>query len=137
MFLRIIKVQTTLTRGPKKIAYRLIFLQSIVTAAAALLMLCLVGRDVAFAVIMAGACVVLANVILAGFLFRGDNIQTATRMVSRFYAGELCKLVFCAAGMAWAIAALQVAVLPFLLMYGVLQLLVWPVGIMRSVRSIE
>ena len=128
-------MQTTLTRGPKKVAYRLIILQTMVTLLLALTILLTLGQTSAWAVLVSGAGVVLANSVFAVFLFRGREIQQATRIIARFYLGEALKLILSAVFIAWAITQLGVAAIPFLLTYVVLQMLICPIGIMGGNRS--
>ena len=132
-----VQVQTTLTRGPKEVAYRLIILQSVVTVILTVLLFLASGLLMAKSALIAGLGVVLANGVFAVFLFRGSEVQQAMGMMVRFYIGEAIKLILSAIFIAWAITTLGVAAMPFLLTFVILQMLIWPIGMTGGNRSVR
>ena len=120
---------------PKRLANRLIVWQIAATGVLSLLALVFVSMLLAFSIALAGVIVVVANGIFALCLFPRTQTLAGPQVMLRFYGGEVIKLLVSAVCIAWVIMNLKIVVLPFLLTYFVLQMLVWPVGMMGTSRS--
>jgi ATP synthase protein I len=90
-----------------------------------------VGLAIAQAVFVAGVVVVAANWAFVVILFRRGKADASTRLVTRFYLGEILKLVLTAILLAVAVSVFSIAPLPLLITYFMLQIILWPIGMME------
>ncbi|MGH8604779.1 MAG: ATP synthase subunit I [Gammaproteobacteria bacterium] len=111
--------------GHKKIAYRIVAAQTLVTVVLALLLLGISGGRSAYSALVGGLVSVFSNFYLAAKLFRFERGAAPASIVRAFYIGEGIKILITAASFVVIFAVLHTEALYVLLTYGATLLVYW------------
>ncbi|MGH8578671.1 MAG: ATP synthase subunit I [Gammaproteobacteria bacterium] len=111
--------------GHKKIAYKIVAAQALVTVIIALLLLVISSARSAYSALAGGLVSVVSNSYLAAKLFRFERDAVPGRIVRAFYVGEAVKILITAVSFVFIFAVLDTEALYVLLTYGATLLVYW------------
>ena len=122
---QIMKVQELETRNPKRLVYRVIYAQLLLTLVMAAIIWSIMDLRAAYSAIVAGAICALANWFFAWRVFRYQGARVAKQFVIAFCLGEFMKLFILGLLFILAILLLKIAIGPFLISFIINLMIYW------------